>query len=137
MYIYLNIYAMITIVIKNTTPAPTAPKTVSMFWPVFSDFDSTKSKLLYTGENKKSVKVKKKALNSCFPRLIVMIIIWNNWTIMLHKSNVVSSVFVARQFRGFLQIVEWINGYCRQQCYSAMFPYNSHEALKESWKRFL
>lgn len=60
MYIYLNIYAMITIVIKNTTPAPTAPKTVSMFWSVFSDFDSTKSKLLYTGENKKSVKAKKR-----------------------------------------------------------------------------
>lgn len=50
---------MITIVIKNNTPAPTAPKTVLMFWPVFSDFDSTKSKLLYTGENKKSVKAKK------------------------------------------------------------------------------
>lgn len=67
---------MITIVIKNNTPAPTAPKTVSMFWSVFSDFDSTKSKLLYTGENKKSVKAKKKkALNNCFPRLIVMIII--------------------------------------------------------------
>lgn len=51
---------MITIVIKNNTPAPTAPKTVSMFWSVFSDFDSTKSNLLYTGENKKSVKAKKK-----------------------------------------------------------------------------
>lgn len=69
---------MITIVIKNNTPAPTAPKTVSMFWPVFSDFDSTKSKLLYTGENKKSVKAKQKALNNCVQRLIIMIIIVNN-----------------------------------------------------------
>lgn len=50
---------MITIVIKNNTPAPTAPKTVSMFWPVFSDLDSTKSKLLYSGENTKSVEAKK------------------------------------------------------------------------------
>lgn len=49
---------MITIVIKNNTPAPTAPKTVLMFWPVFPDFDSTKSKLLYTGENTKSVEAK-------------------------------------------------------------------------------
>lgn len=51
---------MIIIIIKNNTPAPTAPKTVSMFWPVFSDLDSTKSKLLYTGENTKSVKAKKR-----------------------------------------------------------------------------
>lgn len=51
---------MITIITKSNTQAPTAPKTVTMFWPFFSDFDSTKSKLLYTEENKKSVEAKKK-----------------------------------------------------------------------------
>lgn len=37
---------MITTITKSNTPAPTAPITASMFWPVFSDSNSTKCKLL-------------------------------------------------------------------------------------------
>lgn len=85
---------MIIIVIKNIILVLIVFKIVLMFWLVFLDFDFIKSKLFYIGENKKLVKVKKKVLNSCFLRLIVMIMIWNNWIIMLYKSNVVLLVFV-------------------------------------------
>lgn len=46
MYIYLTIYEIITTITMSNTPAPTAPITASMSWPVFSDSNSTKSKLL-------------------------------------------------------------------------------------------
>lgn len=36
---------MIPTITKSNTPAPIAPITASKFWPVFSDCDSTKSKL--------------------------------------------------------------------------------------------
>lgn len=47
MYIYLIINEMITTITRSNTPAPTGPITASMFWPVLSDSNSTKSKLLY------------------------------------------------------------------------------------------
>lgn len=52
---------MITAITKSNTPAPTAPITASMFWPVFSDSNSTKCKLLYIEKNGISVETKKKA----------------------------------------------------------------------------
>lgn len=64
MYIYLNIYDMITIISKSKTPAPTAPIATSMLWPVFFDFDSTKN--IDIDENEKSVKAKEIKPTFCF-----------------------------------------------------------------------
>lgn len=41
-------------IIKRKTLAPTAPITASKCGPMFSDSDSTKSKLFYMEKNKKS-----------------------------------------------------------------------------------
>lgn len=51
MYIYLNIYDMITTISKSKTPAPTAPIATSMVWPVFFDSDSTKTLTLMKTKN--------------------------------------------------------------------------------------
>lgn len=64
MYIYLNIYDMITTISKSKTPAPTAPIATSMLWPVFFDSDSTKN--IDIDENEKSVKAKEIKSTFCF-----------------------------------------------------------------------
>lgn len=38
---------MITTIARISTPAPTGPITASMFWPVLSDSNSTKSNMIY------------------------------------------------------------------------------------------
>lgn len=71
MYIYLNIYDMITTITNSNTPAPTAPITTSMLLPVFFDSDSTKIKLFDIEENEKSVKAKERKPHLVFQDLIL------------------------------------------------------------------
>lgn len=62
---------MITTITRSNTPAPTGPITASMFWPVLSDSNSTKSKLLYIEKRELSRDQDKRLLLDasvcCFP----------------------------------------------------------------------
>lgn len=62
---------MITTITRSNTPAPTGPITASMFWPVLSDSNSTKSKLLYIEKRELSRDQYKRLLLDasvcCFP----------------------------------------------------------------------
>lgn len=83
---------MITAITKSNTPAPTAPITASMFWPVFSDSNSTKCKLLYIEKNGISVETKKKA------DLFVLSKITRQARFFRLESTVRSSIFVGGQY---------------------------------------
>lgn len=51
---------MIPTITKSNTPAPIAPITASKFWPVFSDCDSTKSKLFCIEETINQLSLRKR-----------------------------------------------------------------------------